>query len=49
MLKEAQCVLTANRIERYPDGFDERLVRASLGFAQDVLRLGERFSYEPVW
>ena len=41
MLKEAQCILAANRIERSPDGFDEHLVHASLCFTHNVLYLGE--------
>jgi hypothetical protein len=45
MFKPAQCILAANRIERYPDGFDQRLVRAGLGSTHDVLDLGERFFY----
>jgi hypothetical protein len=42
MLEEAHSVLAANRIERTSDGFNQCLVRASLGFAYDVLELGER-------
>jgi hypothetical protein len=45
MFKPAQCILAANRIERYPDGSDERLMRASLSFTHDCLDLGERSFY----
>jgi hypothetical protein len=45
MLKTAQCILAANRIERTPCGFNQCLVRASLSFTQDVLYLREGFFY----
>ena len=45
MLQEAQCISAANRVERNPYGFDQRLVRASLSFAQDSLYLREGFFY----
>jgi len=44
MREEAQGISAANRSERYPNGFDERLVRTSLSFAQeDSLYLQEGF------
>ena len=45
MLEEAQCILAADPIERYPDGFDQCLVRTSLSFTQDILYLSEGFLY----
>ena len=45
MLEEAQGVSVADRIEQVPDGFDERLVRASLSFKYGCFDLGERSFY----
>lgn len=43
MSEPTQHVMPTDRLERPPDRFDERLVRAGFYLAEDRLDLGERF------